>query len=142
MIKKFRPVCPLYTWVHKHIVYTTHVYTNTCVHTVYTCVLVSWTNDPKFSFACVHTSEIVVGIEFEFISFIDLLFTTKENFGSMCSTHEYSCVHNVFVYTTCTHVFVYTCVYTNTCVFMCTGDNTALYYFDPKHTKFSFKSWR
>ena len=29
----------------------------------------------------VHTSEIVVGIEFEFISFIDLLFTTKENFG-------------------------------------------------------------
>src|SRR5438093_1387685 len=84
---------------------------------------------------CVHTSEIFVGIEFEFISFIDLLFTTKENFGSMCSTHEYSCVQN----TACTHVYtvythVYTCVcihvccvhsvYTNTCVLMCTKGTT------------------
>ena len=50
---------------------------------------------------CVHTSEIVVGIEFEFISFIDLLVTLKENFESMCSTHVYTCVHTVL----CTHEY-------------------------------------
>src|ERR1041385_5689594 len=78
-----------------------YIYSGQCCP-VYTCVCVHM--------CCVHTSEIVVGIKFEFISFIDLLFTTKENFGSMCSTHEYSCVHN----TVCTYVY--------TCVHMCTHE--------------------
>ena len=68
----------------------THGWVQCCP--VYTCVCVHM--------YCVHTSEIFVGIEFEFISFIDLLFTH---------------VHSVY---TC--VFVHVCfvhnVYTSTCV--------------------------
>ena len=68
---------------------------------------------------CVHTSEIVVGIEFEFISFIDLLFTTKENFGSMCSTHEYSCVHMCL----CTRVLCTQCVHKHMCTHVYRGQH-------------------